>query len=204
MSRRRDKDFWELATSAWWVRILFAVLVYMGVRWILSPFAGSNIFLRPLAQGLYSVAWILSLPFLLMAGASTLISYPRRGIRASQNGLDSLRALSWQNFESLVGEAYRRQGYVVEEVGGSAPDGGIDLPLHRQGNKTIVQCKRRKTAQVGVSLIREFCGVTVAEEAARGIFVTTGTFTPDALAFARGKPLKLVDGTQLSALAPTV
>ena len=63
-----------------------------------------------------------------------------------------------------------------------------------------MQCKRWKIAQVGVSLIREFYGVTVAEKAERGIFVTTGTFTRDALDFADGKPLELVDGRQLAAL----
>jgi restriction system protein len=58
-----------------------------------------------------------------------------------------------------------------------------------------------------VSLIREFYGVTVAERAARGVFVTTGTYTPDAVAFARGKPLDLVDGPALAAAVagiPTV
>jgi restriction system protein len=90
------------------------------------------------------------------------------------------------------------QGYVVEEVGGAAPDGGIDLVLHRQGGKVIVQCKRWRNAQVGVSLIREFYGVTVAENVERGVFVTTGVSTPDATEFARGKPLELVDGAQLA------
>ena len=64
----------------------------------------------------------------------------------------------------------------------------------------IVQCKRWKSAQVGVSLIREFYGVMVAEKVERGIFVTTGVFTPDAAEFARGKPLELVDGAQLAKL----
>ena len=117
-----------------------------------------------------------------------------------QAGVETLRELSWQDFERLVGEAYRREGYVVEEVGGSAPDGGVDLVLDRQGSRVVVQCKRWKSAQVGVTLIREFFGVTVAEKAERGIFVTTGTFTPDAVEFARGKPIELVDGHRLADL----
>ena len=36
-----------------------------------------------------------------------------------------------------------------------------------------MQCKRWKSTQVGVTLIREFFGVTVAEKAERGIFVTS-------------------------------
>ena len=49
-------------------------------------------------------------------------------------------------------------------------------------------------------MIREFYGVTVAEKAERGIFVTTGTFTPDAEDFARDKPLELIDGARLALL----
>jgi restriction system protein len=35
------------------------------------------------------------------------------------------------------------------------------------------------------------------EEAHGAIFVTSGSFTPDAIDFARGKPIKLVDGREL-------
>jgi restriction system protein len=55
-----------------------------------------------------------------------------------------------------------------------------------------------------VSLVREFYGVMVSEKAARGIFVTTGIFTPEAITFARGKPLELVDGPALARLVEDV
>lgn len=77
----------------------------------------------------------------------------------------------------------------MEEVGGSAPDGSVNLVLHRQGGRVVVQCKRWRSTQVGVTLIREFFGVTVAEKAERGIFVATGTFTPDAVATSAGRSI---------------
>jgi hypothetical protein len=40
----------------------------------------------------------------------------------------------------------------------------VDLVLHKGGGKVVVQCKRWKSAQVGVAMIREFFGVTVAEK----------------------------------------
>ena len=61
-----------------------------------------------------------------------------------------------------------------------------------------------KPVTVGVSSIREFYGVTVAENAERGIFVTTSTFTQDALDFADGKPLELIDGRRLAVLVEGV
>jgi restriction system protein len=122
----------------------------------------------------------------------------------SQRGLETLRALSWQDFERLVGEAYRRRGYTVEEVGGPSPDGGVDLVLYTGGRKTVVQCKRWRTSQIGVSLVRELYGVMVAVKAERAIFVTTGTFTGEATAFALGKALELVDGEALAKLVEGV
>src|SRR5437762_2721689 len=128
MARRRNNDLWdELADSPWWISVVFAVVVYVGISWVLPSIAGSNIFLRAIAKGMQGVAWIFTLPFLLVAGFAAFRSYSRRDLLDSQKGLETLRALSWQNFERLVGEAYRRQGYIVEAVGGSAPDGGIDL-----------------------------------------------------------------------------
>jgi restriction system protein len=190
----------ELIGLPWWVSLVVAVIVFAAMRWLLPALAGSSMILRQLSVGLRSYAWWFALPFLATAALAAARSFHRRRLLDDQVGLESLRALSWQDFERLVGEAYRRQCYVVEEIGGSAPDGGIDLLMHRQGSKTIVQCKRWKTAQVGVSLIREFYGVMMSERAPSGIFVTTGTYTPDALDFARGKPLDLVDGEALAKL----
>ena len=187
MARRGNKHLLhELASLPWWVSLVVAGIVFVAVRWLLPVVGSSNRVLRPLGEALHDKAWWFALPFVVVAGIAAFNSYYRRRLLDDQVGLETLRALSWQDFERLVGEAYRRQGYVLEEVGGAAPDGGIDLLLHRRGQKVVVQCKRWKSSQVGVSLIREFYGVIAAEKAGRGIFVTTGTFTPDAVEFASG------------------
>jgi restriction system protein len=118
--------------------------------------------------------------------------------------VESLRALSWQEFEQLVGEAYRRQGYTVEESGGGGADGGVDLVLKKAGETTLVQCKQWKTWKVGVKIVRELYGVMAAENAARGIVVACGRFTRDAQSFAEGKPLELIDGSALWELVKAV
>lgn len=204
MARTRDKHLLpQLAALPWWVSLVVAVVVYVTI-WILPTVAGSNAVLQPLSEALSDKAWWFAVPFVVVAGIAAFNASHRRRLLDDQTGIESLRSLSWQDFERLVGEAYRRQGYAVEEIGGSAPDGGVDLVLHRQGSKVVVQCKRWRYAQVGVGRIREFYGVTVAEKAERGIVVTTGTFTSDAVAFARGKPLELVDGERLEELVAGV
>jgi restriction system protein len=111
-----------------------------------------------------------------------------------------LNRLSWQSFEHQVAEVYRQQGYSVEETGGGGSDGGVDLILYREGQKTVVQCKRWKTYKVGVKPVRELFGVMTAEGADRAIFITSGIYTNEALQFAEGKPLELVDGAQFAVM----
>jgi hypothetical protein len=54
-----------------------------------------------------------------------------------------LRLLSAAEFEYLVGEVFRREGWQVTERGRQdGPDGNIDLVLKRGHERLIVQCKR--------------------------------------------------------------
>jgi len=128
----------------------------------------------------------------------------RRRLLDAQTGLESIRALSWQDVERLVGEGFRRLGYAVEEQGGATPDAGIDLVLRKDGAKTIVQCKHWRSKQVGVKPIRELYGVMVAEKADGASFVASGDYTREAKAFTEGKPIGLIDGKVLLELVERV
>lgn len=112
--------------------------------------------------------------------------------------IDWLNGLSWRDFEKQVAEVYRERGYHVEELGGNGPDGGVDLRMRRDGLTTVVQCKRWKTYKVSVQPVRELFGVMAAENADRAIFISSGIYTQDALRFAEGKPIELIDGAQLA------
>jgi len=108
-----------------------------------------------------------------------------------------LRELPWKRFEDLLGEAYRRQGYGVEETVGGGADGGVDLVLRRNGDVTLVQCKRWRGKPVPVQTVRELYGVLHDRGSASAKLIATSRFTPDALAFAKGKPIELVDSDGL-------
>lgn len=116
---------------------------------------------------------------------------------AKSEAASALDDISWQEFEMLVGEAFRRQGYQVMENGGSRPDGGIDLILRKEDELFLVQCKQWKAFRVGVDVVRELYGVMAAKGAAGGYVVTSGLFTEAAIRFAKGRNLKLIDGRVL-------
>ncbi len=141
-------------------------------------------------------------PLLCLAGAG-LSAWRRReraGLLARATGADTsleVSRMSWQQFELLVGEAFRSQGYKVAELGGAGPDGGVDLVLTKDGARYLVQCKQWRAFKVGVSVVRELFGVMAAQKAAGGFLVTSGRLTDEAKAFAEGKNIILIDGDRL-------
>ena len=140
-------------------------------------------------------AWILSLGWL-----SAQIEAARR--RHLVEWTTDLRLLSSEEFEWLVGETFRREGWKVEETGHpDAPDGNIDLELTKDGHRAIVQCKRWTSWFVQVDEIRQFEGALLREglPAKSGIFVTLSNFTGRAQTEARMSGLSLINGRELYA-----
>src|SRR5690606_38671209 len=87
-------------------------------------------------------------------------------------------------------------GYKVQHIGHSG-DHGVDVELRtKNGEYWVVQCKRYR-GSVGESVVRELYGTMVAENADRAVLVTTAKITPPARAWARGKPIDLIDGAAL-------
>jgi restriction system protein len=143
---------------------------------------------------------ILPFAFGLAAVISAIPSYKNKKVYEkieSRSDVGSLNDMTWEDFEILVGEYYRRIGFQVSREGGNGPDGGIDIVLRKGTEKHLVQCKQWKAFKVGVQPVREFYGVMASRGAAGGYFVTSGVYTPDALSFVKGLNLELVDGTKL-------
>ena len=114
----------------------------------------------------------------------------------------SLRNLDAAEFEWLVGEVFRREGWKVRETGRQdGPDGNIDLELSRSDQRLVVQCKRWTARSVGVDDIRGFSGTLLREglTGGAGIFVTLSEFTTQARAEAKETGLTLIDGRGLFA-----
>lgn len=112
----------------------------------------------------------------------------------------SLRLLTAEEFEWLVGEMFRREGWTVRETGRQdGPDGNIDLELTRKGKRAIVQCKRWTARQIGVDEVRNFAGALLREGLSgnEGIFVTLSGFNEQARAEARKSKIEIIDNRDL-------
>ena len=117
--------------------------------------------------------------------------------------LDLILNMSPDAFERLTKRLLRESGFSQVEVTGKSGDGGIDgKGIYKIGGligfNVMFQCKRWKN-QVPSSEIRDFRGA-LQGRADKGLFVTTSTFSRDAIKEAtRGgaTPRDLLDGQQL-------
>lgn len=116
----------------------------------------------------------------------------------------TMDAVSWAQFELVIAECYRRQGYEVEVSAGYGADGGIDVKLSKPGELALVQCKQWKTYKVPVQELRAFFGVLTAEGAQRGYFVSTGGYTRDCRLFGEGKPIELLGRVEIERMVAAV
>ncbi len=107
-------------------------------------------------------------------------------------------------FERLTKRLLRESGFVQVEVTGRSGDGGVDgKGIIRIGGllsfHVVFQCKKYQ-GSVGASHMRDFRGAMVGR-ADKGLFITTGNFTRDAIKEATrdgAPPIDLVDGDQLA------
>jgi hypothetical protein len=176
--------------------LVIAVLLYGGLGLAL-----------PLSLGL-SVPWLVSMNVMgTLAAASVVLMWFVVRVQAAYRRhliewTGDLRLLDAREFEWLVGEVFRREGWRVEETGRQdAPDGGIDLAVTRPGERRIVQCKRWTSWRVGVDDVRAFAGTLTREglPASAGIFVTLSDFTEQARNEAGTLRLELLDNRDLYA-----
>lgn len=192
--------------SPWWTCPLLAASAYAVLAYVCPVLLSAHPTLQQLGYVPRLFApWAACL--ILLTG---VVAWMRRvcGMRLldALRGEESVRSLSWREFEELVAASYRRQGYRVIENGGGGADGGVDLILLRDGQRTLVQCKHWRVSRVGVKLVRELHGITQSREyqGSRGCFVTFGRFTPDAREFARENGIDLVEQGSLLAMIESV
>lgn len=130
-------------------------------------------------------------------------------IRASVAGdvLELLRSVTPTFFEHVVLDLLHSLGYgasraALQRVGG-AGDGGIDgiISLDKLGlEKVHVQAKRWQGV-VGRPEIQGFFGALAGQRANKGVFITTSSFSPQALQYAASvDKIVLVDGLKLAEL----
>ena len=200
MAKSRSDDvftvLWNLfIITPWWVCPLVALVVFLSLYLAIPLLLALHPILVAFANiSQYLAPWA-AIVVLIIGLAARIRILSGNSLLDKQSGLDSINKQTWQEFEELLAAAFRRQGYKVVETGGGGADGGIDLVLYRNDEKALVQCKHWRSSKVGVKPVRELHGLTHSKGhiGSRGIFVTSGTYTYEAIKFAKENRIDLID-----------
>ena len=197
---RKNTSFADLLFQApWWVSVIAAAITYVVMGHLLPSVETDNQLINMIFKALAIPAPYFAIFILFIAPFSFFNARRKAKQLDAQKSIETIRQLHWRNFEKLVAEAYRRQGYRVTE-GSFGADGGIDLELRKGEGLILVQCKQWKAQKVGVSVVREMFGVLTASNADKVIVICSGKFTQQAIDFASDKPIELITGNELLSL----
>lgn len=213
MARRRqsglDQAIEVAAMLPWKVSVALAPTAYLVLHLFAArkpPVATSldqmgDVVASSMISTLCSIGQYL-VPAILLIGA--IVSFLEARKRSNRFELTvergqrcALLNMTWQDFEGLVAEHFKRKGFNVTVNGGADVDGGVDVELRKGKELSLVQCKQWRATSVGVDVVRELYGVMAARGAVNGYVVTSANFTPDAKEFASGRNIHLVDGDKL-------
>jgi restriction system protein len=111
-----------------------------------------------------------------------------------------LNIIEWFSFEQLCLRYFKALPGIQVEKTSAGADGGVDIVLHSNGEDAFVQCKQRERREISVKIVREFYGVMASKKITKGMIITTSSFTPDAIAFAKENHIRLVDGDSFWAM----
>jgi restriction system protein len=122
--------------------------------------------------------------------------------------LESLKDCDPYLFEQVVLRLLQAMGYGIAGSGQVTPrsrDGGIDGIIHEDklGLDTVCVQAKRWEGTVGRRIVQEFVGSMDLYRSRKGVILTTGQFSSDALDYVgriEGKKVVLIDGDQLCRL----
>jgi hypothetical protein len=107
-------------------------------------------------------------------------------------------SLSGLQFEAELAAVFRRAGFRAELTAVSG-DKGVDIWLYTKRGKEIVQCKAH-SGPIGPAVARELYGTLQHFGAPAATLASTSGFTKGVRAFARNKPIVLMDLRDIIAL----
>ena len=115
--------------------------------------------------------------------------------------LDSLDGYAFQRF---CAHLFQKLNLGTIEYTPYSGDEGRDLVIHlSEGGLAIVECKHQPKTSVGRPVIQKLHSAVVSSNAKKGILVTTGKFTNEAVVHAAKltPPIELIDRAKLADLA---
>ena len=163
-----------------------------------------------LADGGYRFRWTRKVVTLGFTGIVLTARTSARGFyrlltgrRRPVGGTDlrTILLMSSLRFEQFCADLLEREGYKVMLTAPTG-DAGVDVEFRApSGALGLAQARRWAHTPVGRPVVQQLYGEMTHEGAAMGYVITTSRFTREAVEWATGKRIGLIDGAELELLA---
>jgi len=180
MKMSKNSVFAVLMRSNWWVSGVVAVV--LGLIGIISMPPGYRLF-----------GTIMGIPFLLISLVRFKQQWNEPGPMRTEEVLQKMRKLNWEQFAVEVEAALRRDGFSIARVQMAE----ADFSITADGRTALVACKRWKVPTTGVDPLRELHKAVQREGADEGFYITAGEYTDTAIRFAAEHNIRLINGMPL-------
>jgi hypothetical protein len=112
--------------------------------------------------------------------------------------LGAVRNLSWDGYQALIADIYRRKAFEVfpPPVSGSDLD-VIDLVVDRDGQRMLINCQLRGEMDIPGAAVTEMGNVVANYSVAGAYLIADGSFAPEAAEAAAASGVVLIDGEAL-------
>jgi restriction system protein len=140
--------------------------------------------------------WAGSTLSLLAALAAFIVHFWRTAMRG-HDSLQSIRWLSPREFNRLVEEGFRGQGYVVQSSERFFSRAGIDLILRKAENHILVLCRRDPEPARQLAAVQELHAATATLQGGSGLLITCERVAPEVKAYAAEQGIAVIEGPAL-------
>ena len=111
-----------------------------------------------------------------------------------------LQDMHWREFQLLVGDAFRLQGYNIGVLGADWANEGADLVVRRGGKTLLVAYRHWNVAVLDAEPVEDLRTAIRELGADAGMLLTLGSVSPLARAAAQAAAIDLLDGERLVAV----
>lgn len=178
-----DKSLFAiLLRSPWWVSLLIVLVFSLAARALLPP--------EYVAVGVLG-----TFPFMVIAVIAAWRQWHAPSPARLDAALERAAAMSWREFADWVEQAMTRQGYAVSRASGEA----ADFRLERQGQISLLSCRRWKAANHGAEALRQLDAACRAQEAREGLYLSLLPVSDAARTHAQAAGIRLLQGRELAA-----
>lgn len=112
--------------------------------------------------------------------------------------LAAIRNLSWDGYQALIADIFRRKAFEVLPPPADGTDlDVIDLVVDRDGRRMLVNCQLRGEMDIPIQAVTEMAAVAYNYSVGGAYLIADGSFAPEAAAAAQAGGVVLIDGNAL-------